>query len=568
MLRLSQIEDEELRVEPTRAFRRVARKVRRAVGPTPTKRDGDAPVIRPLEPPPPLAAFPEARYLYAVNAIPRVYGGRSTSILAKARIFAERAGVSSTLVTFLHSTELADIEHDLRERGVIGTSVRFECLHDHYPDDTTWEGTDVEHPLEEPGLHWVKDPDWEIYRFFDAEGVYRFYKRYDYAGRLIVRDFFNPNRARTLREEFRTNGTLRRRIYMDLHYNLPRQEIHYRADQTPAFTVWWVIDPETQQRSVERVTVFDHEGRPVEVHDSLDPINHLCLDRLIGDDHAFIMSEDRYLDRGLLSYARAKVKIVYVLHSAHIKEPYDNIMAIRPGYRPVLEARNQVDAVVFLTARQRADAEARYGRADSFRVLPHAVPSPIEEPGVTRDPNLVIMMARLDRVKQVDHAIEAFARVAASLPKARLEIYGKGVELSPLKRLVSDLGLTQRVKLMGFTPTPHLVYQRAALCLLTSRFEGLGLVVQEAMSHGCPVIAYDLRYGPADMIDSGVDGLLVPYGDRRALADRVVSTLRDPELMRRMSDAARARALEFSEEAFAARWGALFNELDGKGWTQ
>lgn len=522
--------------------------------------------VRPLGPVPAMAPFPKARYLYAVNAIPRAYGGRSSSILAKARIFAEKAGVDSTLVTFLHSTELADIEHGLRERGVLPPGVTFECLHDYYPDDTTWQGEDITHPLEEPGMHWDKDPEWEIYRFFDAEGVYRFYKRYDYAGRMIVRDFFSPNRARTLREEFRTNGTLRRRIYMDLHFNLPRQEIHYRADQTPAFTVWWVIDPETRQRSVERVTEFDAEGRPVAVHDSLDPINHLCLDRLIGDDHAFVMVEDRYLDRCLLGYSRANAKTIHVLHSTHIKEPYDNISAIRPGYRPVLEARNRVDAVVFLTATQRAEAEARYGRSDSFKVLPHSVRTPVEEPGVERDPNLVVMMARLDKVKQVDHAIEAFAKVASRLPKARLEIYGKGPELPALKHLITDLGLGKRVKLMGFTTRPDLAYQRASLCILSSRFEGLGLVVQEAMSHGCPVIAYDLRYGPADIIEHGVNGLLVPYGDRSALADGIVSALQDEDLLARLSTAARTRATDFNEDAFAARWSELFAQLDAQGW--
>lgn len=549
-------------------LRRAARRARNALRRKPRRQGAPTPAVRPIGPVPPLAPFPKAKYLYAVNAVPRVYGGRTASIVAKARIFAEQAGMPSTLVTFLHSTELADIEHDLRERGVITDALHFVCLHDYYPDDTAWTGADLTYPLEEENFHWVKDPDWEIYRFFDAEGVYRFYKRYDHAGRLIVRDHFNPNGGRTLREEFRTNGTLRRRIYMDLHYNLPRQEIHYLADQTPAFSVWWLINPDTRQRSVDRVIVFDHDGRPIAVHDSLNEINHLCLDRLIGDEHTFIMSEDRYVDRYLLDYSRANAKTIYVMHSAHIKEPFDDIMAVRPIYRPPLEARGRVDAVVFLTARQRADAEARYGQAASFRVLPHSVPAPALTPGIERDPNLVIMMARLNPEKQVDHAIDAFAKVVARLPTARLEIYGTGVELPALRRLIADLGLSDSVKLMGFTPQPSLVYQRASLCLLTSQFEGLGLVVLEAMSYGCPVISYDLRYGPADMIEDGVNGVLVPYGDRRVLADRIVSTLRSPTLLASLSEAARDSGRDFGESAFAARWGALFNELDARGWTE
>lgn len=553
-------------MNPPGAIRRITRLARgllRSPEASPVK---PALAVRPIEPVPPLAPFPPALYLYAVNALPRSYGGRSASILAKARIFAEQAGVQSTLVTFLHSSELADIEHGLRERGVISDNLSLVCLHDYYPDDTAYTGEDITHPLEEPGLHWDKDPDHEIYRFFDADGTYCFYKRYDHAGRMIVRDTFTPNQARSMREEFRLNGTLRRRIHMDLHFNLPRQEIHYRADQTPSFNIWWVIDPETLQRSVERVTVFDHDGRIVEVHDSLDPINHLCLDRLIGDRHAFIMGEDRNIDRYLLSYSRDNAKSVYVLHNAHIREPYNDIQAIRLIFRALLKARDRVDAVVFLTATQRAEAEAKYGETASFKVVPHSVRPPVEEPGVERDPDLVIMMARLDQQKQVDHAIEAFARVAKRLPKARLEIYGRGPDMPALKRLVHDLGMSKRITLMGFSTQPNLAYQRASLCIMTSRYEGAPLTLQEAMSFGCPVISYDLRYGPADIIEHGVSGLLVPYGNRRAMADRIVATLQDRELLVRLTTAARARASDFSEEAFAARWGALFSDLDAAGW--
>ena len=517
--------------------------------------------IRPLEPLPAPSAFPAGRYLYCVNALPRNYAGRSASIFAKMRILAEHGATDQTLVTFLHSSELADIEHGLRERGVLTDAMRLVCLHDYYPDDTSYHGPPLVHPIDEPGLSWVRDEDQPVYRYFDREGLYHLYKRFDHAGRLIVRDSFNPNRGRTLREEFRLNGTLRRKVYMDLHHNLPRQEIHYRADQTPAFNVWWIVDPDTLLLEVDRVTLFDSQGRAGEVHDNLDTINHLCLDRLIGDAPAFITSEDRLVDRYLIGYANPHARRLFVIHNAHIKEPYDDLRAIRPTFRPILEARKKVDAVVFLTATQRAEAEAKYGTTPTFRVVPHAARPAVLEPGVQRDPNLVIMMARLDYQKQVDHAIEAFARVHAKLPEARLEIYGTGPDLGQLRQLIADLGLRKVVRLMGFTTAPGLAYQRASLCMMTSKFEGAPLTLLEAMGHGCPVVSYDLRYGPADVITDGVDGFLVPYGDRKAMSERITALLPDRELLARASARATARAADFSEDAFAARWAALFSEL-------
>ena len=546
-------------------LRRVARLVRPATSTPPSKVDDPAMTKRPLDPTPEFRPFPTAKYLYAVNSIPRNYAGRSASIIAKARVFSEQAGVLSTLVAFQHSSELTDVEHELRERGAIGEHLNFVCLHDYYPDDTTHEGADITYPLDEPGLHWIKDPDYRIFRFFDADGVYRFYKRYDHAGRMIVRDHFNHNRARTLREEFRPNGTIRRRVYMDLHHNQPRQEIQFRRDQTPAFNVWWSIDA-SLRRNVEQVTAFDEDGRPDRVYDSLDPINHLCLDRLIDGERAFIMCEDRWLDPYLLSYRQSRAKTIYVLHNAHISEPYNDPKAVRLIYRPLLEAREQVDAIVFLTATQRAEAEAVYGRTPSFKVLPHSVGDPKPEPEVAREPGLVLMMARLDTQKQVDHGINAFAMVVKQVPEARLEIYGRGPFHASLSALIRTLGLADHAKLMGFTDHPNRAYQRASLCMVTSRFEGAPLTIQESMSYGCPVVSYDLRYGPADIIEDGTSGLLVPYGDRSALANAIVTALREPEQLARLSTAASVRAAQFGERPFAARWGALFRQLDAAGW--
>ena len=541
--------------------RRVLRKASSTTAPGHATRPAAPVTIRPLEQLPQASAFPEGRYLYCVNALPRNFAGRSASIFAKMRVLAAHGVTDQTLVTFLHSSELADIEHGLRERGVLDDTMRLVCLHDFYPDDTTYSGPPITHPVDEPELRWIADDDQPVYRYFDADGLYRVFKRFDHAGRLIVRDWFNPNRGRTLREEFRPDGTLRRRIHMDLHHNLPRQEIHYRADQTPAFNIWWIVDPDTLLLEVDRVTLFDGEGAPVAVHDNLDQINHLCLDRLIGERPAFVTSEDRLVDRYLIGYRNQLARRLFVIHNAHLKEPYDDLRAIRPTFRPVFEARKKVDAVVFLTATQRAEVEATYGRAENFRVLPHAIRPATETPGVERDPNLVVMMARLDPQKQIDHAVDAFARVHEKLPQARLELWGTGPDLPALRQQVADLGLRNVVLLKGFTRNPAEVYQRASLCLISSRFEGISLTLLEAMSYGCPVASYHLRYGPPDVITDGVDGFLAPYGDRRALADQIVEALSDPARLARVSQAARTRAADFSEDAFAARWAALFSEL-------
>lgn len=89
---------------------------------------------------------------------------------------------------------------------------------------------------------------------------------------------------------------------------------------------------------------------------------------------------------------------------------------------------------------------------------------------------------------------------------------------------------------------------------LTSDYEGYPLSTLEAMSRGCPVISLDMKYGPREQIDDGVDGHLISQGDLRSLARRTVSLLSDPSLLERMSEAARRKAALHDHRTFIANW--------------
>jgi glycosyltransferase involved in cell wall biosynthesis len=526
-----------------------------------------APDVAPrLDPLPVLRPLPKAKYVFVVGAIPRNFGGRTASILNKCRLLKELGGVDSTIVTLNYSSEVDDIAADLRRRGLLVDGVEIVNLHDYFDEQSTGVADPVEHPVDEPGMAYIRDPDQEVYRYYDADGVYRLYQRFDHEGRLIVRDWFNENRTRTRRDELNDNGTIRRTTYMDLHYNKPRQEIFFRADGTPYMNKWLRVDPVSRTSSVERITMLDEHGAPYQVLLSNVELIQSYLDRLIGDAPTFLSVESRRSDGETLTYLRPNVKHVYVLHNPHIAPPFDDLAAIRPSYKPMLDARDSHGAVVFLTNAQRADAEAVYGEQDRFAVIPHPVAPVPQVPFEDRDPDLVVMLARLDSQKRIPHAITSFAHVVKARPQARLEIYGQGPDGEALQQQIDELGLRGNVRLAGYTKNPAAVYERASCSLLTSRFEGFGLVLLESLSHGCPVVSYDVKYGPADIVADGVNGFLVGSAMQQQMARRVIEILADENLRRRLSENAAQPRTEFSEESFVARWSGLFHRLDGEGW--
>jgi poly(glycerol-phosphate) alpha-glucosyltransferase len=499
-----------------------------------------------------------------VGAIPPNYGGRTASILNKCRLLKEIGGVDTTIVTLNYTGGMAEITADLRRRRLLVDGVSIVNLYDFLRGDPSAADV-VRHEVEMPGMDLVRDRNEGVYRYFE-NGIYRLYQRFDAQGRLLVRDWFNDNRARTRREEFRLDGRLGRTTYMDLRHNLPRQRVYFRADGSAYLNTWLVPDLTTRTSAVERVTLLDEEAQPTMVlQDDVQLAQHF-LAELVGTERVFLTVESRRADRETLTFVRPNVKHLVVLHNPHLTGTGQDPARIRPSYQPMFDSRDQLASVVFLTNAQRADAEAQFGQRENFRVVPHPMTGVRHLPFEQRDPNLVVMLARLDQQKRLSHAIQAFALVVEALPNARLEIYGQGEDRRALQSQIDELGLQDSVTLPGYTTDPDGTYARASLSLLTSKYEGYPLVLLETLAHGCPVVSYDVKYGPREIIAHGENGYVVRAGAYKTLARRVIEVLGDPELRRRLSEHAATPDPEFSEHTFVARWSKIFRDLDAQGW--
>ncbi|WP_295447420.1 glycosyltransferase [uncultured Thiodictyon sp.] len=144
----------------------------------------------------------------------------------------------------------------------------------------------------------------------------------------------------------------------------------------------------------------------------------------------------------------------------------------------------------------------------------------------TRVP-VICAAGRLQRQKDFPTLIRAFARVR-SQRNCRLLILGEGNARAGLTALIAELGLTGQVDLVGFQANPYPFLARADLFVLSSAWEGSPNVLTEAMALGVPVVATDCPSGPAELLDGGRYGPLVPVGDVAALAAAMAATLEQP----------------------------------------
>ena len=257
------------------------------------------------------------------------------------------------------------------------------------------------------------------------------------------------------------------------------------------------------------------------------------------------------VDPVLLATTKASRKVVS-LHNCHYRDPEDPASGIRGIFRPVLVGARKVDEIVCLTDQQRRELEVDAPRA-VLRSIPYPGRVP-REPAQPKDHRLVVLVGRLEERKRVDHAIRAFATVVRSVPDARLEVYGDGEQEPALRRLVDELGLGASVSLMGYSYDVGSAQTRAVCTLMTSTFEGFARVISESMSRGTPVVAYDVRYGPVDLIRDGVDGVLVREHHPDALAAAVVGLLQDPARADAMGVRAREVIERFPVADFERAW--------------
>lgn len=450
--------------------------------------------------------------------IPASYGGMTSAMLSRTEQF-ERFGMSKriTLLTLAAGLNVAETEDAVRDRWGISKNVAVRNI-------------------------------WQDLRTLDAESLKRI------PGEI-------PSEIRPA--EIHPNATEEvpfMHVIKDIEGNAIFRQ-HVRDDGT------LVLSDDLNHADGRRLTLFDNEGNATKMWRGGSDLYLSWLNFVIADRRSVLINEDKRIGEFLHRFSNENCKVIQVVHGTHLANrslaPYGPLLKLRTS---TLKNLTEFDRVTVLTQSQYDDIAALGLDMSNVAIMPNATsPRDLEHANkLSRPEGKGAIVGKLTPLKRVDHAVKAIAGCHASALGVSLDVYGDGPVKESLEALIASFDETssQAISLKGHVKDAAALLSEYSFLLMTSTTEGQSLVLLEAMSQGCVPIAYNIRYGPSDLIVDGVNGFLVQPGDIEALGRTIRHFVSLPEKIKsNMRKAAAESVRKYYPAENMRRWAELFGGL-------
>ncbi|ASN04121.1 glycosyltransferase [Virgibacillus necropolis] len=501
---------------------------------------------------------------FLMNSIELERGGLTRASLKQASFFAE-LGYDTYMLTFNFNPKYPRIRKKLIEMNKVHKDVTILNMYEELEgnrepvlNDRRSKKVSIKDLTE--GKAYDKREEYDAYRVYD-NGLYTKYIALNKDGSLEFIDYFNENRYRTKRDTYDLWGNLKKVTYMDFPLNKPRQIIYYNNNGKAYLTQW----NNPKNNKVQRLLLFNQDSSIKKTFVN-DDVTHKVdwLTEVINrtaNDKCVVISDTRSTDEVLINFEHPKAATIWRLHSSHLDEPFEVDSPITKAVKDGIENVDKFNAAVFLTEEQKQDVIRRIGNEAPYQVIPHyhennngkSIKKLVSK--TKKNTKLGVVVSRLSTLKRIDNIIKAFHITVEKVPDAQLEIWGTGDQFETLEKLIIDLKLEKNVFMKGYTHTPDDIYQKGIFSALTSKKEGFALSVMESMYNKTPVISYDIKYGPNDMIVNNENGFIVENGNIEELSAKMTYMFENPQKTIEMGKNANDYIENhFSKDIYKEKW--------------
>jgi len=492
------------------------------------------------------------------STLPPQHGGRTKSLLQRARIFS-RHNIKTKIYTTNYNENYDEVYARFTAEGKVNDDIEMYNIYDYYRGDSKKTPSNYQsfidkelstlspaHPDEPCGLKRVKGS--HVTAYYTGGMVQYHVSTNTETGKVKNVDFYQPYFKESVARAYTNNNENVHKIsYFEPITKRLIADVFLTNDFHPYVTREYTYNGEKKKlarvilnQGKDKINVFPNE-REFFAH---------WLEELFSDGD-IVICDARLLDWPLLNVSK-DVRKIFQLHSTHLSDPLNVNSPLRSDFATLLERDlKPSEIIISLTNIQKKEMIARLNNiANNTVSIPHSIKThDIEYPANMKQ---ICIVTRLTMLKKVQHAIKAFNLFNFVKKGYTLVIYGEGDDLKRQQEVIAHRKLNDKVLLKGFTSKPEQIFEGSAFSLLTSAYEGFPLSVLESMSRGCPVISYDIRYGPAEMLDSK-SGRIAKWNRPLGLAWEMYKEANNP----RSRDEVRARAKRYSEEAFFEKWSKL-----------
>jgi glycosyltransferase involved in cell wall biosynthesis len=235
-------------------------------------------------------------------------------------------------------------------------------------------------------------------------------------------------------------------------------------------------------------------------------------------------------------------KLVVLEHVSFVSRPKKVQFLSKLLYR-------KIDQVVTLTQNDKEQFDRFHA---NVLVIPNFSPFPISSTHQQNNKQIVTI-GRLTDQKNYIHLLQAWEKISQAIPDWHLNIYGEGEHHQMLDNYIAQEAL-QNVTLMGTTSDVKQVYEQSSFFVMSSKYEGLPMVLIEAQSFGLPIVSYNCPYGPSDVIQENQNGLLVEDQNIDKLAEAILKLASSPDLLKRFSQESLLNAEKYQPEQILKIW--------------